>query len=102
MVFPAPPVMVKDKTGEGGQIAVGLDPINDGVQPDVLQRHIKKNSHEVRAATWNVSSMVCRSGEVVGTLHRRKIAGRWIDSVVDVVRVTERILYVKLVIGKQI
>ena len=30
------------------------------------------------------------------------IAERWIDSVVDVVRVNERIMYVKLVIGKQI
>ena len=30
------------------------------------------------------------------------IAERWIDSVVDVVRVNERIGYVKLVIGKQI
>ena len=30
------------------------------------------------------------------------IAERWIDSVVDVVRVNERIIYVKLVIGKQI
>ena len=27
---------------------------------------------------------------------------RWIDSVVNVVRVNERIMYVKLVIGKQI
>ena len=30
------------------------------------------------------------------------IAERWIDNVVDVVRVNERIVYVKLVIGKQI
>ena len=30
------------------------------------------------------------------------IAERWIDSVVDVVRANERIMYVKLVIGKQI
>ena len=30
--------MVKDKSGEGGQTAVGLDPINEGVPPDVLQR----------------------------------------------------------------
>ena len=30
--------MVKDKSGEGAQTAVGIDPINDGVQPDVLQR----------------------------------------------------------------
>ena len=96
-------------------------------------------------ATWNVSSMVSRSGEVVDALHRRKIdfcyaqetrwkveiarmlgdngrrykffwqgcnkrtagvgmfiAKRWNDSVVNVVRVNERIMYVKLVIGKQI
>ena len=30
------------------------------------------------------------------------IAERWIDSVVNVVKVNERIMYVKLVIGKQI
>ena len=29
--------MVKDKSGEGGQTAVGLDPINEGVQPDVVR-----------------------------------------------------------------
>ena len=34
-VLAAPPAMVKDKSGEGGQTAVGLDPINEGVQPDV-------------------------------------------------------------------
>ena len=31
-VLAAPPVMVKYKSGEGGQTAVGLDPINEGVQ----------------------------------------------------------------------
>ena len=30
------------------------------------------------------------------------IAERWIDSIVDVIRVNEQIMYVKLVIGKQI
>ena len=30
--------MVKDKSGERCQTAVGLDPINEGVQRDVLQR----------------------------------------------------------------
>ena len=128
---------------------VGLDPINKGVQPDVLQRgragmaRQRSKSQDVRTAIWNVSSMVSRSGEVL--LHRRKIdfccaqetrwkgesarmlganggrykffwqgcnkgtagvgvfiAERWIDSVVNVVRVNERIMYVKLVIGKQI
>ena len=70
--------MVKDKSG-GGQTAVGLDPIDDGVQPDVQQRGWvviacqRSKSQEGRAATYNVSSMVCRSGEVVDTLHRRKI-----------------------------
>ena len=102
----------------------------------------RSNSQDVRAATWNVSSIVSRSGEVVGALHRRKIEfccaqetrwkgeiarmigtnGRryqlfwqdcnegtagvgviiteiWIDSVVDVFRVNERIMNVKLVIG---
>ena len=34
----SPPAMVKDKSGEAGQTAVGLDPINYGVHPDVLQR----------------------------------------------------------------
>ena len=56
-----------------------LDPINEGVQPDVLQRgrdgmaRQRSKSHDVRAATWIVSSMVGRSGEVVDALHRRKI-----------------------------
>ena len=36
-VLAAPPAMGKDKSGEGGQTVVGLDPINEGVQPDVLQ-----------------------------------------------------------------
>ena len=64
-----PPAMVKDKSGEGGQTAVGLDPINEGVQPDVLQRgqagmaRQRSKSPDVRTATWNVSSMVSRSGE---------------------------------------
>ena len=105
----------------------------------------RSKSRDVRAATWNVSSIVGRSGEVVDALHRRKIdlgcdqemrwkggsammfraigrkykffwqlcnkgtagvdvfiAERWIDSVVDVVRVNGRIMYVKLVIGNQI
>ena len=50
------------------------------MQPDVLQRDRavmacrRRKSQEVRAATWNASSMVCRSGEVVDALHRRKIA----------------------------
>ena len=63
-VLAAPPAMVKDKSGEGGQTAVGLDPINEGVQPDVLQRgragmaHQRSKSQYVRTATWNVSSMV--------------------------------------------
>ena len=144
----APPAIVKDKRGEGGQTAVGLYPINERVQPDVLQRgragmaHQRSKSQHVRVATWNVSSMVGRSGEVVDALHRRKIdfccaqetrwkgesarmlgaigrryqffwqgcnkgpAGvgvfiseRWIDSVVDVVRVNERIMYVKQIVN---
>ena len=33
----------------------------------------KSKSHDVRTATWNVNSMVSRSGEVVDALHRRKI-----------------------------
>ena len=74
VVLAAPPAMVKDKSGEGGQTAVGLDPINEGVQPDVLQRgragmtRQRSKSQDVRTATWNVSSMVSRSA-----LHRRKI-----------------------------
>ena len=72
--------MVKNKSGDGWQTAVGLDPINDGVQLDVLQQRgrvvmacRKSKSQEVRAATWNVSSMVCRCSEVVNALPRRKI-----------------------------
>ena len=150
-VLAAPPAMVKDKRGEGGQTAIGLDPINEGVQPNVLQQgrggmaRQRSKSQDVTAATWNVSSMAGRSGEMVNALHIRNIdlycaqetrwkgesarmfdaigrrytifwqdcnkgtagvgvfiAERWIDSVVDVVRVNEWIMYVKLVIGKQI
>ena len=36
-VLAVPPAMVKDTSG-GCQNAVGLDPINEGVQPDVLQQ----------------------------------------------------------------
>ena len=78
-VLAAPPAMVKDKSGEGGQTAIGLDPIYECVQPDVLQRgragmeRQRKKSQDVRTATWNVSSMVSRSGEIVDALHRRKI-----------------------------
>ena len=56
--------MVKDKNGAGGQTAVELDPINEGVQPDVLQRardgmaRRRSKTRDVRTATWNVSSMV--------------------------------------------
>ena len=56
-----------------------LDPINEGVQPDVLQRgragmaSQRSKSQDVRTATWNVSSMVSRSGEVVDALHRKNI-----------------------------
>ena len=66
-------------SGEGGQTAVGLDPINEGVQPDVLQRggagmaRQRSESQDVITATWNVSSMVSRSGEVVDALHIKKI-----------------------------
>ena len=62
-VLAAPPGMVKDKSGEGGHIAVGLVPINECVQPDVLQQgragiaRQRSKSQDVRTATWNVSSM---------------------------------------------
>ena len=79
-VLAAPPAMVKDNSGEGGQTEVGLDPLNEGVQPDVLQlgpasmaRQRNKSQDVITAATWNVSRMVSRSGEVVDALHRRKI-----------------------------
>ena len=77
-VLAAPPATVKDKGGEAGDCS-GLDQIIDGVQPDVLQRGRAvmacqgNKSQDVRAATWNVSCMVGRSGEVVVALHRRKI-----------------------------
>ena len=72
-VLAAPPAMVKDKSG-GGQTAVGLDPFNEGVQPDVLQRgragmaRQRSKSQDVRTA-----HIPKRSGEVVDALHRRKI-----------------------------
>ena len=78
-VLAAPPAMVKDKSGEGGQTAIRLDPINEGVQPDVLQRgqagmaRQRGKSQNVITATWNVISMVSRYGEVVDALHIRKI-----------------------------
>ena len=78
-VLAAPQAMVTDKSGEGGQTSVELDPINEGVQPDVLQRgragiaRQRSKSQDVRTATWNVSSMVSQSGEVVDALHRRKM-----------------------------
>ena len=56
-VLAAPPAMVKDKSGEGGHTAIGLDLINEGVQPDVLQRgragmaRQRSKSQDVRAAT---------------------------------------------------
>ena len=62
-----------------GQTAVGLDPINESVQQDVLQRGRtamacrRSKSQKVRSATWSVSSMVYRSGGVVDALHRRKL-----------------------------
>ena len=68
-VLVAPPAMVKDKSGEGGQTAVGLDPINEGVQPDVLQRG-RAGMARQRSKSQDV---VSRSGEVVDALHRRKI-----------------------------
>ena len=37
-VLAAPPAMVKDRSEEGCQTVVGLDPICDSVQPDALQR----------------------------------------------------------------
>ena len=55
-----------------------LQSINEGIQPDVLQRgragmaRQRSKSQDVRTVTWNVSSMVSRSGEVVDALHRRK------------------------------
>ena len=95
--------MVKDKSGEGGQTAVGLDPINEGVQPDVLQRgrsgmaRQRSKSQDVRKCKFFWQG--CNKGAAsVGVL----IAERWIDSVVNVVRVNERIMYVKLVIGTKI
>ena len=45
------------------------------MQLDVLQqgRAQRSKSHDVRPATWNVSSMVGRSGEVVDALYRINI-----------------------------
>ena len=62
--------MVKDG---GGHTAVGPDPINEGVQPDVLQQgragrapQISK-SQDMRTATWNVSSMSMWSESMSGS-----------------------------------
>ena len=58
---------LKTRAEKEAQTAVGLDPINEGVQPDVLQRgragmaRQRSKTHDVRTATWNVSSMVSRS-----------------------------------------
>ena len=74
--------MVNDKRGEGGQTAVGLNPINEGVATGCTAARSgwygrqRSKSQDVRAATWNVSSMVGRSGDVVDALHRRKIEFR--------------------------
>ena len=51
-VLASPPAMVKDKIGEGGQTAVGLDPINEGVQPEACSEvglvwHVKEVSHRM-------------------------------------------------------
>ena len=60
------------------QPTVGPDPIHDGVQPDILHRGravmaCRRNKlQEVMDATWNVNSMVRRSGEMVEALHKRK------------------------------
>ena len=49
------------------------------MQPDGLQRGRavlacqRSKSQDVRAASWNVSSMLGRSGEVLDDLHGRKI-----------------------------
>ena len=53
--------------------------MNEGVQPDVLQQGRvgmacqRSKSQDLKTATWNVSSMVSRSGEVVDALQRRNI-----------------------------
>ena len=39
----------------------------------LLKKCQRIKSQDVSTATWNVSSMVSRSGEVVDALHRRKI-----------------------------
>ena len=95
----------------------------------------RSKSQDVRAATWNVCSMVCQSGEMVDALHRRNIdfccaqetrwkckSARMLDAIgrrykffwqgcnkgtagvgeFIAERWIERIMYVKLVIGKQI
>ena len=67
----AAPAMVKYESG-GGHTAVGLDPINEGVQPDVLQQgragmaRQRSKSQDVRAAIWN--------GKVVDDIHKSKIS----------------------------
>ena len=71
--------MVKDKSGDGGQTVVRLDSINEVMQPDIQQRgragmaRQRSMSQDMRTTTWNVSSMVSRSGKGVDAIHRRKI-----------------------------
>ena len=73
-ILAAPPAKVKDKSGEGGQTTVGLDPINESVQRGRAgMARQRSRSQDVRTDTWNVRSMISRSGEVVDALHRRKI-----------------------------
>ena len=59
-VLAAPPAMVKDKSGEGGQIAVGPDPINEGVQPDV---HLSwARVRRVRQGSLSAELLMCGGG----------------------------------------
>ena len=46
-VLAAPPAMVKDKSGEGSQTAVGLDPINEGVQQRGRAGMTRQRSHRM-------------------------------------------------------
>ena len=67
-VLAVPPAMFTHKGREG------LDPMYDGVyRGRAVMACRRGKSREVMALTWNVSSMLRRSSEVVDTLHRRKI-----------------------------
>ena len=116
-VLAAQPARVKDKSGEAGHTAVRQDPINDGhrkwerlhgMRERLTSVGLKRRGGRVEVRGWLVIGAVGRRYMFFWQCYNKGTAGvgvfiaeRWIDSVVNVVRVNEQIMYVKLVIGKQ-